>query len=195
MRLKICGVQSLDEAERLVELGVDFLGLNLVPTSSRHIELAMAKSLAAYLRQTPVHSVALFQDHPLDVVQMFIQEIGPDFVQLHGQENDDYIAQLDVPVIKSMTSDGAAPTGAQYYLLDREVQGQGPAVETSVANKIITTFPERLFLAGGLTPENLPEALRQLRPFAVDIAGGVRTDNKLDIDKVTRVLQIIRGSS
>lgn len=196
MKLKICGVQSVEEAVQLAEMGVDFIGLNFVPGSSRRIDFETGQAIAATLKHVPVKIVILFQNQPLNLVQKYIQAINPAFVQLHGDETDEFIGVLDAPVIKSITqNDQTVSSLAQYYLLDRNIRGHGPPVEMGFAKKIIATYPDRVFLAGGLTPDNLPNILASLKPFAVDIAAGVRTEHKLDFDKVASVLETIRRQS
>ena len=195
MKVKICGVQSIEEAVRLAEMDVDFVGLNFVPTSSRNIDLSAGKTIAESLKNTPTRVVALFQDHPLEVVQEYIHAINPDLVQLHGEEDDEYIAKLNVPVIKSITSGREMTSLSQYYLLDRISRGQGPVIDAAVAAAVVEKYPESVFLAGGLTPDNLLEILMQARPFGIDIAGGVRTANVLDFEKVTKILNIVRSVS
>jgi phosphoribosylanthranilate isomerase len=195
MKVKICGVQSIEEAMQLAEMGVDFVGLNFVSTSSRYIDLPTGKAIAESLKNTPTLTVALFQDHPLEVVQDYIHAIRPDLVQLHGEERDEYIAQLSAPVIKSITSGREVTSLSQYYLLDRISRGQGPVIDVIVAAAIVEKYPESVFLAGGLTSENLPDILMRVRPFGIDIADGVRTGNVLDFEKVKKILNIVRSAS
>ena len=196
MRLKICGVQSIEEAQKLTELGVDFIGLNFVPESSRRIAMNTGKAVAARVRGLPIKVVALFQNQPLELVQNHVSEIKPDYVQLHGRETDDFIGDLKTPSIKSITgTEQVIPAHAKYYLLDREKRGEGPVVDTKVVAKIVNQYPGRVFLAGGLNPANLAEVLDKVKPFAVDIAGGARTDNVIDFDKVRKVLAIVRRQS
>ncbi len=193
MKLKICGVQTIAEAEKLADMNVDFVGLNFVPTSSRRIDLQTGKEIAARLKSTPVRLVVLFQNQPLERVHDYVREIDPDYVQLHGQETDEYIAAVGAPVIKSITSDDQTfPVRAKYYLLDRTTRGQGSVIDVKAAVPILNAYPDRIFLAGGLTPENLADALAEVEPFAVDIAGGVRTNNVLDFEKIEKVLKIMR---
>ncbi len=199
MKLKICGVQSVREARRLADLGVDFISLNFVLTSLRRIDVATAKAIAAALRGSSVQVIVLFQDQPIEEVSHFIQEIQPDYAQLHGSETDAYINALTVPVIKAFTPRQfqkqafLLPASAAYYLLDRDERGKGPVVDTTIAARIIAAYPERVFLAGGLTPDNLPAMVAAVKPFGIDVAGGVRTGDVLDFAKVEKILDIVRS--
>lgn len=193
MKLKICGVRSVDEAQELAELGVDFIGLNFVPSSSRLIDLDTGQAIAVALKDRPVKVVTLFQNQLLEFVQRYVSQIKPDYAQLHGDESGGYISKLDVPVIKAITPDTQNAPTAAYYLLDRAKQGQGAAIDAVTAAVFVRTYPNRGFLAGGLTPENLAGILGQEQPFAIDIAGGVRTNDHLDFAKVNQILEIVRS--
>lgn len=195
MKLKICGVQSVEEAKQLADMGVDFVGLNFVPTSTRSIDLTTGQAIAEAVRNTPIKLVALFQNHPLDVVQEFSRTVEPDYVQLHGEEASDFIDALKLPVIKAMSSGQQLPQNATYFLLDRTSQGEGPMVDVDTVHSFITSYPDQVFLAGGLAPENLPNILDQVQPFGIDIASGVRTHDVLDFAKVAKVLEIMRRAS
>ncbi len=205
MKLKICGVQTVQDAQRLAAMGVDYVGLNFVPSSRRLISLETAVTIAAALKTTNTKTVALFQDQPIELVQRYAQTLRPDFIQLHGHEDAAYIRHLDRPVIRTVhvAHDDTAGavlaqlqrTPAHFYLLDRAQRATGAPIAAALARHIVTAYPQKIFLAGGLSPRNLEAILQTARPYATDIAGGVRTDAVIDFEKVTRVLEIMGRTS
>ncbi len=198
IKLKVCGIKTADEARQLAELGVDYIGLNFVPESSRCITLEEAFSVITAAKGSNLQTVALFRDQPLEMVNDYGRRLGIDYVQLHGSEPNDYIGQVEAPVMKAIAADpdkSAAQlleyldnSKADYFVLDRQVQGQGPLVSPELVNELTTANPGKIFLAGGLTPENLPTVLSQIKPYGIDIASGVRTNDNLDMSKVTKCI-------
>lgn len=190
VKVKICGVRTVEAAVAAVEAGADFLGFNFVPSSKRKISIERAKGIAAFVRGK-VAVVGVFQNQILEEVNNIVKEVGLDFVQLHGQEDNLYIKKIQVPVIKSFTIfDNPANTYARYIMLDRIVQGKGDMVDVKKAKVLAETFP--LFLAGGLTPENISEVMRKVQPFAVDVAGGVETAGIQDEEKIALFIRKVK---
>jgi len=203
VKLKICGVKSVDEARLLRDSGVDLVGLNFIAVSRRYISLDTARDIMAELAGSNVQTVALFADHPLAEVNTFADSLKVDYVQLHGDETADYAKDVQAKVIKAIAfKSGQTPEDliefinnfpADYFVLDRPRQGQGDVVNAEQAAEIIAARPNKIFLAGGLTADNLTEILVQTNPYGIDIAGGVRDAmDRLEISKVNDCLQIIR---
>jgi phosphoribosylanthranilate isomerase len=204
-KLKICGVKSPDEARQLHDLGVDYLGLNFISSSKRYISLDTAQSIMAELKPGEAKTVGLFAGHTADEVNDYARQLGLDYVQLHGDEPADYARQIEAPLMRAiaigldyLTADiiefiNGYP--ADYFVIDRQVQGHGAPVNSELAAQITAAAPNKIFLAGGLTPDNLPVILAKVQPYGIDIAGGVRTTgDTLDMTKVTRCLKLIRQS-
>ncbi len=205
VKLKICGVQSAGEASQLAALHVDYIGLNFVPSSSRCITITVAEAIMAVLSTTTTKTVALFRDQPVELVRAHAERLSIDFVQLHGTESADYAQSLKSVIIKAIPI-GPEMTGpallsymrtypAAYFVLDRQVQGQGALVNIDVARLAVTTYPNKVFIAGGLTPGNLQAVLQQVQPYGFDIAGGVRTDGLLDAEKLAECVRITAGGA
>ena len=204
IKLKICGVQSVDEARRLREAKVDLIGLNFVPSSARRISIDMAELIIAELRSSGVKSVALFADKPIAMVNDYADRLEIDYVQLHGGESSDYAAKIKASVIRAvavrpnqsanqiLTYINAFP--ADYFVLDRHRQGEGDLVDDKLAGQIIAAKPGKVFLAGGLNPQNLAGVLARLHPYGIDIASGVRRGSSLDMVKVLSCLEILAGA-
>lgn len=205
VKLKICGVTSVAEARELSNLSVDFIGLNFVPTSSRCISVDTAQLIIRELEDSAVQTVAVFQDQPLTYVHQCLEELHTTYVQLHGKETAEYIQKVRLPVIKAISVKPSQTVDelehyirncpADYFLLDRSRQGQGKRVSLQLAKQLNSFFPGRIFLSGGLSPENIINTLYQVQPYAIDIASGVSTNHKLDANKVRKCLEITQQAS
>ena len=204
IKLKICGVKSVDEAKLLRESGVNLVGLNFVPESPRCITLEQAKAIMAVFKDSPVETVTLFRNQPADIVNDYTERLGVDYVQLHGDESAEYARSIKKPVIKAIAVKPDAPADklieyiknypADYFVLDRHEQGRGDIINTGLAAQIVKMFPNKIYLAGGLNPDNLAEVLSKVNPFGIDIASGARTkDDSLDITKVIRCVDVIKS--
>lgn len=202
IKLKICGVMTVSEIQALEQAGVEYLGLNFVPTSPRCITLEQALTLKKALKSDSVKVVALFCDQPSSLVNEYSAQLAADYVQLHGDESADYARTIEMPLIKAVSVHPEESVHeligfmskypAAYFVLDRHVQGQGAVIDTELVKKAITALPGKVCLAGGLNPENLEDILKKVRPYAIDISSGVRTDHHIDIAKVARCQQIIQ---
>lgn len=182
IKIKICGVKTLDAAKVATEEGADFLGFNFVPTSKRYITPADAKEIINIVKGK-VKVVGVFKDADIKQVNDVALSLGLDFVQLHGNENNAYINNVSVPVIKVIKADDQIDNLiAAYVLLDRVKQGEGEMVDFKKAANL--TAKTKLFYAGGLTPDNVAGIIKKVKPFAVDVASGIETDDKQDINKI-----------
>lgn len=196
MKLKICGVKTPEEAKALKQAGIEYIGLNFVPSSPRCISLEQAQEVMAALKGSGIHVVALFQDQPIDMISEYVRELDVDYVQLHGDESPKYARSVPKPVIKAIAvKPSATPDSiikllnnysAEYFVLDRAQQGKGKPVDPKLAAKVVEAFPGKIYLAGGLTPDNLPGILKHVHPYGIDISSGVRTGDQIDIAKVQR---------
>jgi phosphoribosylanthranilate isomerase len=203
MKLKICGVRSPAEAKALRGLNVDYAGINFIPSSSRYIaSLEAAEPILNEFKNSGVETVGLFAGRPAAEVNEYAQRLKLDYVQLHGNEPADYAKAVEASVIRAIAVNPSQPVAellefinqfpADYFVLDRQKQGQGDLVSSELANQIITANLGRIFLAGGLNPDNLAGVISQTQPYGIDIAGGVRDSNdNLDISKAETCLQII----
>ena len=197
-KLKICGVKTPEEARALKDAGVEYVGLNFVPISPRRISLEQAHAIMAELKDSGTKTVALFQDQPVDMVSEYARELNVDYVQLHGDESPEYARSVAKHVIKAIAVNPEATAEeiiiyikdypAEYFVLDRHKQGKGDIVDLELAKRVIEAFPDKIYLAGGLNPDNLAEVLSKVHPYGIDISSGVRTDDTIDISKVKRCL-------
>lgn len=181
-KVKICGIRTIDAAKIAISCGAHFLGFNFVPFSKRYIDPFQALKIINLVRGK-AKIVGVFQDAEINYVNKIASDLKLDFVQLHGSENHEYIQKVDLPVIKSVTvADQINQIKADYLLLDRMKRGKGELVDFNKAAKLAFKFP--LFYAGGLNPDNVSAVIKKVRPFAVDVAGGVETNGVLDCQKI-----------
>lgn len=188
VRVKICGVTNIADARAAIDLGADALGFNLFPGSKRHIELDRE---APWIRALPplVTLVAVLVNVPLAEAQRVAEHPAIDLVQFHGDEDENYCAQfarLGQPFIKALrvrdasSLDQAGQFSTAHVLLDAHADqaygGTGTALDPTLAAGAIRRFPElHVILAGGLRPDNVADAVRIARPYAVDVASGVES--------------------
>ncbi len=182
-RVKICGIKTAQDARLVAHCGADSIGLVFHQSSPRYIDPEMAleirRCLPAFVTVT-----ALFLNESEQWVEQVIQQVGPDCLQFHGTESPEFCASWNVSYIKAIPMGSVndvdtyarAYTDAKGFLLDSNVAGrQGGSGDTFDWSKIPSTFQYPLILAGGLTPQNVAEAVTQTRPWAVDVSSGVET--------------------
>jgi len=193
-QIKICGITSAADAVAAVEAGADALGLNFYPQSSRFISRDVAREITAAVGAR-VSKVGLFVNSPAEEIVAAYDELGLDLIQLHGDERPELLRRLAPrPVMKAFRigPEGLAPLRRwfdegmrgglipQLTLLDAfqagSYGGTGQTTDWPTAAAYATTrgVPPCV-LAGGLTAENVAEAIAAVRPAAVDVAGGVES--------------------
>jgi phosphoribosylanthranilate isomerase len=189
-RIKICGVRSSDDARAAIDAGADAIGLVFHAASPRAVDPVDAWAVLATLPPL-VSSVGLFVDASLDEF-CEIEEVCPtDYSQLHGSEDVELVRQCGPRVIKAIRFDPAT-IAAQLALwadveevdaiiVDGSDGGRGVAFDWSqlaaaVGGPGAPTLAKPLILAGGLTPENVGDAIRAVRPFGVDVSSGVERE-------------------
>ena len=203
-RIKICGITEKTEAEFIARMGVDALGFIFAPQSPRRIEPEAAREIIATLPPF-IDAVGVFVDEEADVVQELINYCKLTMVQLHGTENAAYCNRMPCRVVKSFRigphSEAdelqiyrGAVTG---YLLDtfheKIAGGTGRTFDWELVEKVVPPGP--VILAGGLTPDNVAEAIRVVHPFAVDFNSGVEAaPGRKDLDKVSLAVTAVRDA-
>ena len=213
-KIKICGIQKLTDALVAAEEGADFVGLVFVPGRRRRLEIQPARDIVSGLRamggETP-QVVGLFADQPLDELDCVIQTCALDLVQLCGAETLEYCRQVQGRVIKVLHVSGSASGDAAIALLkdrmaayqaarclvtlDRLVEGvpggTGQRFDWAVAAGLASQGHSFL-LAGGLSPDNVAEAVATVHPWGVDVSSGVETNGKKDPDKIRAFIRNVR---
>jgi phosphoribosylanthranilate isomerase len=198
VKVKICGMRNLESAIAAIDAGADFLGFIFVPHSRRYIDPKDAKKIIEKIKGR-VKIVGVFQDGEVEELNKTSDLLNLDFVQLHGEEDEDFMRQISRKIIKKFIIPTDLPVGDSlplarndnYFLLDRVMQGKGTMVDLETARKFSQQFP--IFFAGGLTPENVAEVVRKVKPFAVDVAGGIETSGIADTNKIRQFILKAKG--
>lgn len=180
MFVKICGVTSEEDALLAVAMGADAVGFNFVPSSPRFIATSRAADIAKRL-PPEILTVAIFRDEaPARVVEL-TNQAGLRAAQLHGHESaqDARWVRERVPIVIKAFPGGdpalarATDYGADIIMLDSASPGSGRVFDWSLAEGAPSGL--RILLAGGLTPDNVGEAIERVRPWGVDVASGVES--------------------
>jgi phosphoribosylanthranilate isomerase len=179
-RIKVCGMTRLEDALDAVAAGVDAVGFNFWPGSKRHVEVARATEIAAAL-PPGVLRVGIFVRAAPAEVRATVAEVGLGAVQLHGDEDPAEYADAGVPLWQVLRVESSLPASvsprAAEVLLDARVEGfggSGRSFDWTLARGA-RRFGLPFWLAGGLTPANVGEAIRRAEPPGVDVASGVES--------------------
>ena len=202
VRVKICGITSLDDALLAAEAGADALGFIFVEGTPRYLTPAQAATIVAALPPF-VCPVGVFWDHPVAHVQAVARECGLGAIQLHGLEPPEVVAAVLLPVLKTVKLRGSADLALldgykpAAFLLDspaRWSEGKRRApISWTLAREAARRG--RIVLSAGLTPESVGEAIRIARPYGVDVNSGVEAGpGRKDPGKVRRFMEAARAA-
>lgn len=179
VKVKVCGITNLADAEKSLEFGADLLGFNFYPPSSRCIAPQAAAEIIAAL-PAGLFSVALFVNETKERVR---EVVGGDSVyrglQFHGEESPDYCRGWELAVIKAFrlkekaSLDRMRQFPADYYLLDSWSPGYGGSGTSFPWEWLEGIDAGKLIISGGLSIDNVGEAIRRVRPYGVDVCSGV----------------------
>jgi phosphoribosylanthranilate isomerase len=197
-RVKICGITRLEDALVAVDLGVDALGLVFYAPSPRNVTIATAADIA---RQIPafVSVVGLFVNAEPSFVEEVIANVGLSLLQFHGDETPEDCERFGLPYIKAIRVKADTNlvqyardfTSAKALLLDTYTEGvAGGTGQMFDWNLIPSALPKPVILAGGLQANNVAQAIRQVKPYAVDVSGGVEATKGIkDAQKIAAFMQ------
>ena len=182
-RVKICGITRPDDGRHAARAGADAIGLVFYPPSPRYVSPRQAADIVAALPPF-VTTVGLFVDAPPEQIAALLEQVPLDMLQFHGDELPEYCAAFQRPWINALRMrDGVDPraeadrygaAGARGLLVDSYVPGvPGGTGERFDWDRLPADPSLPLVLAGGLDPANVAEAVRRVRPWAVDVSGGV----------------------
>jgi len=201
MKVKICGITNLEDAQAAIDAGADLLGFNFYAKSPRYVSPEVACAIVERIRSS--HRVptlvGVFVNSSLEEVQSILQAVDLDLAQLHGDEPPEFLEQLNgrgFKALRPVSTEDAETNAARYaphgsmepvllidaYRKDR-YGGTGHVGDWSIAAKLAGSYP--ILLAGGLTPENVAEAIQQVKPWGVDVASGVESSpGEKDVEKM-----------
>ena len=196
-KIKLCGLSSVSDIEAVNALKPEFIGFVIWEKSKRYVSKDKAAELKKLL-DPQIKAVGVFVDEEAEVVADLLNNDIIDIAQLHGSEDNSYIARLreltDKPLIKAFqvkNSEDIANienSDADYVLIDSG-QGTGQAFDWKILEGVKRDF----FLAGGLYPGNVAEAVKAVAPYAVDVSSGIETDGKKDRSKMERFVGNVRN--
>ena len=201
-RVKICGITRRQDAEFAIEMGTDALGLVFYSPSPRAVTIAQAKEIVEGLPPF-VSVVALFVDAQVEQVNLCLQALPIDMLQFHGEESVEYCEQFDKPYLKAirMRDDidlselATRYASASALLLDSYQPGVPGGTGLAFDWSMIKGIDKPIILAGGLTVENVAMAIKQVKPYAVDVSGGVEQSKGIkDQQKIHAFMQeVVNG--
>lgn len=197
-RIKLCGLQSLNDVTAANAVQPDYIGFVFAKTSKRFITPQTAEELRKKLDRKIV-AVGVFVNEPVEVVAELLNKGIIDMAQLHGNESEEYITLLrkktDKKLIKAFSVNEAKKLQVAYYcsadyiLLDSGSGGTGESFDWN----ILQDFGRPYFLAGGLNINNVSEAVSRLHPYAVDVSSGIETDGRKDDVKMAAFVNAVRN--
>jgi len=199
VQVKICGITSLADAMLAAAAGADMLGFNFYPPSPRFAEPRLVREILGELSSAfQIVPVGVFVNESAAAIRELAAQSGVSMVQLHGDESPEFCRDLKLRVIKALRVAGAedAEKAAGYQvdalLVDSQTPvfgGSGIQPDWRLAERIARRFP-RVILAGGLTPDNVAQAVSAVRPWAVDVASGVEKEPGVkDPDLIRRFIE------
>lgn len=203
MKVKICGLQNATEVQGTVAAGADLIGF-VFAESSRQITIQQAQELASFI-PAGIQKVGVFVNPTLAEVEQASREVPLDVIQLHGKESPEFVRQLNLSVIKSLTivNGKELSTMASYplgttFLIDGPGQdfagGSGQQFDwQSIDPGLVAQY--QLFIAGGLKATNVQEAINYFQPSGVDVSSGVETNGKKDLTKIKQFIRAAKGEN
>lgn len=200
--IKICGINTLPDALAAIEAGADYLGFNFYPKSVRFIEKSACVEITSVLKREHPHIklVGVFVNSSIEEIKDILQTCHLDLAQLHGDETPEIFAQLAPHAFRAFrgipeSNSGYERDEAPAMLIDAAVKGvyggSGVTADWTAAAELAKKYP--LLLAGGLTPENVADAVRQVQPWGVDVASGVESaPGEKDAGKMSAFVNAVR---
>ena len=196
-KIKICGLRRREDILAVNEANPDYCGFIVeFPKSFRSVTADEVRELVKNL-SPEIQPVGVFVNASMELVRSLLDDGTLAMAQLHGQENESYIAELkahtDKPVIKAFSIKteedvkSAIRSEADYILLDQGAGGTGETFDWS----LVPSIKRPWFLAGGLGCDNLETAIKMLHPWAVDLSSSVETDGHKDPDKIVKAVQTL----
>lgn len=195
-KVKMCGLSRMEDIEYANEVLPEFIGFVFAPKSRRYVSFEQAKKLRGELDYR-IAAVGVFVYEDIENIVRLVKDEVIDMVQLHGSEDNAYIAKLremaEVPIIQafkiidSYDAESAVLSDADFVLLDSGM-GTGKTFDWSLIKSINRPY----FLAGGISPENAAQAVERFSPYAVDASSSLETDGVKDLSKMTALARAVR---
>ena len=195
-KIKMCGLSRIEDIEAANAIKPDYIGFVFAPKSKRRVSYKQAVDLKNLLDKD-IKAVGVFLNEDIDQVISLLNLGIIDAAQLHGDESVEYITRIQKetgkPVIKAFQIHSeqdvtcAEKTIADYIILDAGT-GEGKTFDWA----LVENFKKPYFLAGGLNPGNVTDAMRKLNPYALDVSTGIETDGLKDKKKMAEFAEAVR---
>ena len=200
-KIKICGIKTVTDALAAMDAGADLIGFNFYLKSPRYIDVGICRNIMSAMRRYGhIMYVGLFVNASVEEIHATMETCGLSLAQLHGDETPEMLSELDGRAFKAFRGipqnlDGFERQDAPAFLVDASVKGSyggsGVTADWSGAAELARKYP--LLLAGGLTPENVAEAVRRVKPWGVDVASGVESaPGEKDAGKMKAFVQAVK---
>jgi len=201
-KIKICGIKIVKDALAAMDAGADLIGFNFYPKSPRYIDVGRCRDIMSVMRKYGhVTYVGVFVNASAAEIYATMETCGLSLAQLHGDETPEMLNAFDGKAFKAFRGipvdvNGFARSDSPALLVDASVKGvyggSGVTADWLAAAELAKKYP--LLLAGGLTPENVADAIRQVNPWGVDVASGVESRaGEKDPSKMKAFVQAVRG--
>ena len=203
-KIKICGIKTVHDALSAIDAGADMLGFNFYPKSPRYITVGHCRDIMSVMRKYGhITYVGVFVNASVAEVRATMETCALTLAQLHGDETPEMLNSLYGKAFKAFRGipeslNGFVREDAPAFLVDAVVKGAyggtGAKADWSAAAELSKYYP--LLLAGGLTPENVTEAVRRVKPWGVDVASGVESSPGVkDLSKIKDFVQAVRSAT
>lgn len=202
VKVKICATKSLKAAQVAAFEGAEYLGMVFTPHAKTHtVNLEVAKTIGKEMKGK-INLVGVFQDMPLGEVKKIIADCNLDCAQFHGDESPQYLDKIAIKKIKAFrfskefdfneAQKRMQQFKVDFYLVDRIKQSEGPMLNLRTVALLTKEFP--IIMAGGLNPDNVAEIIKKVKPQIVDVASGVETNGKQDLEKIRAFIKNAQGN-
>ena len=194
--VKICGVVDPENARLAVEMGADFLGLNFYPRSPRFVEVERAREIASAVRDSPVRLVGVFVNRPAPEIEEIESEVGLDLIQLSGDETAVPFAGRTIKAFRGTDgTDGWEDAWAWLFDAPHASLYGGTGTPWNFQDVAGIGGERRVFVAGGIGPDNVRQAIAASRPFAVDVCSRVESAPGIkDPELLLRLFEEVRNA-
>jgi phosphoribosylanthranilate isomerase len=204
MKIKICGIKTAKDALAAMDAGADLIGFNFYPKSPRYIDPGLCRDIMTVMRKYGhITYVGVFVNAPLAEIRATLHTCGLSLAQLHGDEPAEMLKSLNGKAFKAFRGvpanvESYIGEGAPALLVDASVKGEyggtGVTADWNSAAELARQYP--LLLAGGLTPENVAEAVQRVQPWGVDVASGVEVAPGVkDLNKIKAFIKAVRSAT
>ncbi len=195
-KIKLCGLSRPCDIKAANELAPEYVGFVFAPKSKRYVTPEQARELKQMLAPA-IKAVGVFVQEPPENIAQLLRDGVIDMAQLHGGEDEAYLRQLrkwtDQPIIQAFRVETARDiAAAEQCTADFVLLDSGAGTGTVFDWDLLRNSGRPYFLAGGLSPCNVADAVARLHPFAVDVSSGIETDGRKDKEKMTAFVAAVR---